>query len=161
MAPVPPRNEALPEDRMLVSFDLDCGELVRGHRFVARGVAEDGVIPAFGDQQAADGISLEYELVPGVEPSDDGGSFFHYLVGIEYSADVELPWEPNDGGAIAPFRGGASTHGSRGSWPLPQGANQLTFTLFAVGDSGFPNAEPAGSINVDLSTRTGVWRPSS
>lgn len=144
---------------MLVSFDLDCGELVPGHHFVARGVADAGVIPAFGDNEAAGGISLEYELVPGVEPMDDGASVLRYLVGIEYSADVELPWDPNDGGVIAPFEGGASTHGSRGSWPLPRGASRLTFTLFAVGDSGFPKSEPAGSINVDLSARTGVWRP--
>lgn len=97
--------------------------------------------------------------MPGVVATDDDGSPVRYLVGVEYSADVELPWEPNDGGAIAPFKGGASTHGSRGDWPLPQSARHLTFTLFAVGDSGFPSAEPAGSIEVNLSARTAGWRP--
>lgn len=137
MTTLPPRSSALPEDRMLVSFDIDCGELVRGHHFVARGVAGAGLIPALDDRPPAGAISLEYELVPGVEGMNPQEGPFRYLVGVEYSADVELAWEPNDGGAIAPFSGGPSTHGSRGDWPLPDEARLLTFTIFAVEDSGF------------------------
>ena len=37
---LPPRNPALHDDRMLLSFDIDCGPLAKGHRFVARGVSD-------------------------------------------------------------------------------------------------------------------------
>lgn len=70
------------------------------------------------------GFTFEYELVPGV-PSQQSDNLFRYLVQIDYDADVELPWEPIDGGALAPFRGGPTTHGSRRDWPLPVGAREL------------------------------------
>ena len=54
------------------------------------------------------------------------------VVGIEYSADVDLPWEPMDSGALAGFEGGAYTHGSRGSWPLPADANIVYFDLYPI-----------------------------
>jgi hypothetical protein len=142
---------------MIVSFDLDCGELVPGYRFVGRGVADCGLMPPFDGHSAVPGISLEYELVPGVAPLDNPAEMFRFLVGVEYTADAELPWEPNDGGAIAPFEGGPSTHGSRGDWPLPDGARSLTFTLFPVGASGSQSLDPAGAIEVDLIERTAVW----
>jgi hypothetical protein len=158
MTALPPRSQALAEDRMIVSFDLDCGELVPGHRFVGRGVADCGLMPPFDGRQAVPGISLEYELVPGVPPLDNPAEFFSFLVGVEYTADVELPWEPNDGGAIAPYEGGPSTHGSRGDWPLPEDARRLTFTLFPVDASGSQRPDPAGAIEVDLVERTAAWR---
>lgn len=144
---------------MLVAFDLDCGELVRGHHFVARGIAATGELPSQEGDRSAGGISFEYELVPGVEPTDDGGAFFRYLVGVEYSADVALSRDTNDCGAIAPFKGGASTHGSRGDWPLPAGARHLTFILHPSEDSGFQSAKPAGAVDVDLQEHAAAWRP--
>ena len=42
--PIPPRGPGLPEDRMLVSFDVDCGYLLPGHRFIARGICDDGLV---------------------------------------------------------------------------------------------------------------------
>jgi hypothetical protein len=74
---------------MLMSFDIDCGELISGHRFIVRGLADCGTLEF--DGEAAAGISLEYELVPGVA-SGTGKRVFDYSVGIEYEADVELPW---------------------------------------------------------------------
>jgi hypothetical protein len=64
-----------------------------------------------------------------------------------------------DGGALAPFKGGVSTHGSLGDRPLPAGARRLTFRLYAVGESGHRKDEPAGAIDVDLVERTATWRP--
>ena len=64
-----------------------------------------------------------------------------------------------DGGAIAPFEGGASTHGSRGDWPLPAAARRLTFTLFGIpAGSRVPSEEPSGELVVDLGQRTAEWR---
>jgi hypothetical protein len=73
---------------------------------------------------------------------------------------VELPWEPPDGGAIAPFDGGVSTHGSRGSWPLPADARVLTFLLHGINQGDrWPRPQPDGALVVDLLDGTAAWRP--
>ena len=142
---------------MLMSFDIDCGELISGHRFIVRGLADCGTLEFDGETAA--GISLEYELVPGVA-SGTGKRVFDYLVGIEYEADVELPWMAVDGGAIAPFAGGATTHGSRGDWPLPIGARVLKFRVTGVDEvTGFQHQEYDGVLTVDLQGRSVQWLP--
>lgn len=162
---VPPRGPAVAARSFLVSFDVDCGELVQGHRFVARGLSDVGQLSVSDwTESAADtsvqGFTFEYELVPGV-PSDRSDNFFEYLVGVAYEADVELPWEPVDGGALAPFEGGRSTHGSRGDWPLPAGARRLTFTMFGIPHgSTFPNEAASGELVVDLDVGTATWQSS-
>jgi hypothetical protein len=113
------------------------------------------------DEIPAPVFSLEYELVPGIPPTGDSREFFRYLVGIEYEADVPLPWQPNDGGAIAPFRGGMSTHGSRGNWPLPRSARFLRFTITGIDDvTGWQHDDPDGVLVVDLKTESARWEPS-
>lgn len=189
MTEIPPRGPALRGVPMILSFDVDCGELVPGHRFVARGLSgpvelthpddEDwpdlGEYPADGDSDGVlvegagpwpvgpggyTGFSLEYELAPGVtEDEERSGSSFRFIVGISYAADVELPWEPTDGGAIACGQGGATTHGSRGDWPLPSAASVLTFTLTPVKVDGFQYDTPAGDLVVDLRRSAAQWRP--
>jgi hypothetical protein len=162
---------------MLVEFDVDCGELVAGHRFIARGLGGPSLLPVpdylDGDSAGPErtprsatgdgypGFSLEYELVPGVSGAEGKGkTFFHFLVSIAYRADVELPWEPHDGGAIAPFDGGDATHGSRGDWPLPPGATVLTFSMAGPDQQGFADAEhPAGELVVDLVRGKAAWHP--
>ena len=163
---------------MMLVFDVDCGELAPGHHFVARGLGgpfrastldrwngdgpEDEALRA--EFERADGypaFALEYELVPGVSAAEAQGDLFRFLVGVSYDADVKLPWYPNDGGALAPFEGGDSTHGSRGDWPLPPDATVLTFSLAGVDPtSGFADSEnPAGDLIVDLVLGSAVWRP--
>lgn len=144
---------------MLVAFDLDCGELVEGHRFIARGICDQGTLEDY-DGVTSPGFSLEYELVPGVTPQEGQGAAFRYLVGIEYEADVPLPWEVNDSGVIGPAVGGTSTHGSRGDWPLPAGARVLRFELHGVdAATGFPDESPAGVLVVDLDASRAWWEP--
>ena len=149
----------------LLSFDVDCGELIPGHRFIARGLSDAGELDVreFGLEGEADplvpGFSLEYELTPGL-PESARDDFFRYLVGVSYTADVPLPGPPADGGAIAPFEGGAATHGSRGSWVLPREATLLTFTLTGIDPgTGMHRAEPAGDLLVDLELGAAQWRP--
>jgi hypothetical protein len=188
---LPVRADVLRTTPMLCSFDVDCGEVLPGHRFIARGLSGPSELPMpWGDEDAdedgEDGgeaeyrsteqialdmagrggypaFALEYELVPGIPPLRDEGRFFDYLVGISYDADVLLPWDGNDGGAIAPFEGGPSTHGSRGQWPLPPDARVLTFTLFppmSVTDDGSDEGpRPFGRLVVDLETSSGRWIP--
>jgi hypothetical protein len=66
---------------MLFAFDIDCGELVAGHRFIARGLADGGTIES--DGQSAPVFSLEYELIPGVPPLTDPSRMFQYLVHVD------------------------------------------------------------------------------
>jgi hypothetical protein len=151
---------------MMLSFDVDCGELVPGHHFIARGLGGPRRLPVpeemleFEEAGGYPGFSLEYELVPGVSAAEAEANVFRYLVGVSYTADVELPWFPNDGGAIAPFEGGDATHGSRGDWPLPPDARVLTFSLAGVDAAGFADPEnPAGELVVDVKRGTAVWHP--
>lgn len=129
---------------------------------IARGLSDVGHLdgPGWDESLVApsvQGFALEYELVPGVPP-EQGENVFRYLVRIEYEADVELPWEPADGGALAPFEGGLSTHGSRGDWPLPADARRLTFTMFGLTPgTTFPSEEASGELVVDLSSRSAEW----
>ncbi len=145
-----------------------------GHRFIARGLAGTDPLPIpeeweCDDTQTAEmlgfinaggypGFSLEYELAPGIPAGAEEHGFFRYLVRIDYEADVELPWYPTDGGAIASYAGGATTHGSRGDWPLPPTARVLTFTMYPVNDNGFTEEIPAGRLIVDLPGNDARWQ---
>lgn len=185
MSDLPARSPALRDRPMIVTFDVDCGELLPGHRFLARGLSGPAVLPlpeplleeddefriAADDEPAEEyrrpdqvaldvaggagypGFSLEYELVPGLR---EGQDLFKALVGIQYDADVPLPWDPGDSGVLAPFEGGSSTHGSRGDWPLPPDARVLTFTLSPPMAAG---GAPLGQLVVQLDTEDAQWVP--
>jgi hypothetical protein len=175
---LPPRGAVFHGRAMMLSFDVDCGELTPGHRFVARGLGgpfrastrdrwsgddpEDPQLMAeFEEAGGYPAFTLEYELVPGVaaaEAEGEGG-FSRFLVEVSCDADVKLPWYPNDGGVIAPFEGGAATHGARGDWPLPPDAAILTFSLTGVGSNGVRHDDPAGDLLVDLARGDAIWRP--
>jgi hypothetical protein len=173
---LPPRGEVFNGRAMLLSFDVDCGELVPGHHFIARGLGGPFRLPIPDDWDGDvtehaemlelleaggyPGFTLEYELVPGVAAARGGDSLFGYLIGVSYHADVELPWWPNDGGTIAPFEGGDATHGFRGDWPLPPNATVLTFSIGGAGPAGtFEEESPAGDLVVDLARGSAAWRP--
>lgn len=202
---------------MLVSFDIDCGELVPGHHFVARGLApceiphpddlaaawtanphpraESGAnyfisfsVPpsGFTDGDTSEeailwrrhrsleeaiarvrhvpGFMFHYELVPGLTEAeaDAGGDDFPWIVDVEYTADRDLPWPIDDGGALEPAYGGSATHGVHECWPIPDGARVLKFTLRGIdSETGYSHEEPDGHLTVDLSTRTARWLPTS
>jgi hypothetical protein len=144
---------------MLLAFDVDCGYLVQGHRFIARGIVDQGRMTGPDGVGAFPAFSLDYEFVPGVL-ENEAHAPFSYFVGIEYEADVPLPWMPNDSGAIAPARGGASTHGSGGNWPLPRTATVLRFVLTGVDAlTGSPRIDPDGVLVVDLHEAIAAWQP--
>lgn len=139
---------------MIVSFDLDCGELIPGHRFIARGIAR--AQPASSGE--LDRISLEYEIVPGVtEQEHREKGLFAFIVAIDYSPDVPFGEPVADFGAIAPFKGGPSTHGSRGNWPLPAGASRLLFRLVGRQSSGDSWDALTGTLEVNLVSGSARW----
>jgi hypothetical protein len=167
---VPPRGAVFNGRPMMMAFDVDCGELIPGHHFIARGLGGPFRLPIpddwdgdgseyeqmleFGEAGGYPGFTLEYELVPGI-PAQAGGDFFRYLVGVSYAADV-----PNDGGAIAQFEGGDATHGFRGDWPLPPNATVLTFSIAGIDPAGFTDHEnPAGDLVVNVLHGNAAWHP--
>ncbi len=88
---------------MLLAFDIDCGPLVKGHRFIARGIGDQGTLE-WDDRMTSPAFSLEYEVVPGITADETRGAPFSYLVRIDYEADVPLPWAVYDGGALLRVR---------------------------------------------------------
>lgn len=174
---VPPRGTKFDDRPMMLVFDVDCGEPVPGHRYIAPGLGGpfrastldrwDGDEPPdarlmaeFEEAGGYPAFTLEYELVPGVTAAEGEGNFFRFVVGVSYAADVELPWYPNDGGVMASFEGGEATFGARGDWPLPPDATLLTFTLADVNEDGFADhTDPAGDLVVDLVRGDAAWRP--
>ena len=150
------RGPALPEDRMLISFDVDCGELVPGHSFIARGVAYQ---PPTADGRRR--VSLEYELVPGVTLEEESKlGRLDFIVGIDCSSDPPMAYSPGDLGAIAPFVGGETTHGSRGSWPLLRDTYELRFTITGRSVAASDRA-PTGTLFVNLRESSVHWNRTS
>ena len=173
---VPPRGPVFDHRPMLLVFDVDCGELIPGHRFIARGLggplrvdipadwhgdaAQDEQLREFQEAGGYPACTLEYELVPGVRAAEAGGDFYRYVVGIFYSADVDLPWDPSESGEIGPFEGGDATHGSEGDWLLPPAATTLTFALVSPDSDGVADsANSAGELVIDLVRGDAAWRP--
>ena len=166
---VPPRSSSISQP-MLMTFDVSCGQaLVPGHTFVARGLADGG--RSRDDLSARDRslndecqmVDLVYEIVPGVEPAEaprDGAQPF--TVDATYAADVALPWSTGGTGPDGmggpcwheSYQGGESTVGGLGPWPVPDGAQRLTFWLHAV-----DTFSCCGTLQVDLSTSTAQWEP--
>lgn len=167
---LPPRSPRISQP-MLVTFDISCGEdLMPGHTFVARGLADEGRSRedlSSGDQSLHDEcqmVDLVYELVPGVEaaeaPTERSQSF---TVDATYAVDVPLSWStggtgPNGLGGpcwVEKYAGGASTVGGSGPWPIPDGAQHLTFWLHAAN----PDYACRGALHVDLSDHAVRWEP--
>ena len=167
---LPPRSPRISQP-MLVTFDISCGDdLLPGHTFVARGLADEGRSrdDLRGAQTLHDEcqmVDLVYELVPGVEAAEAATDKSRpFTVDATYGADVPLSWSTGGTGPdgfggpcwIEMYRGGASTVGGLGPWPVPDGAQHLTFWLHAAtGDY-----KCRGALRVDLSSHAVRWDPS-
>jgi hypothetical protein len=90
---VPPRDQVFDGRAMMMVFDVDCGELIPGHHFIARGLGgpfrastvdrwngddpTDALLMAqFEEAGGYPAFTLEYELVPGVTSAEGEGNFF-------------------------------------------------------------------------------------
>jgi len=169
---LPPRSSRVlgATGPLLVEFDVNCGDgLMPGHTFVVRGLADQGRArndPTSGDETVLDEcqmVDLVYELIPGVtatEGPNDRPELF--VVDSTYAADVPLPWStggtgPEGSGGPSWFEtyaGGSSTVGGLGPWPVPDGAEQLTFWLHAAHDFSCQ-----GALRVDLHSQAASWEP--
>jgi hypothetical protein len=147
----------------LLAFDVDCGELARGHRVIARGLTYEGRSTddlTSGDQsghQELPMVSLAYEVVPGLTAAEAA-----FQIEATYTTDVPLPWSTSGAGfgprSTDEYAGGPATRGAAGPWPLPEGARHLHFMLHRAGSQGAPDRR-LGSLDVDLTTGTALWAP--
>ncbi len=171
---LPDRSQRITEN-LLVSFDVDCGELVPGHHFIARGLSDQGFSrDDFTDSDPAGReeyrmTCLEYELVPGLTPEEVAAGHVGYqAIDAAYAADVPPSWDTGDSrsgpGSLYKATGGPSTEGQCGPHPLPQEAQRVSFTLFPITREGIAKGrraavdEPAGTLAIDLIAKSAVWQ---
>lgn len=168
---LPTRSPRISEP-MLMTFDVGCGDdLLPGHTFVARGLADGGRSRddlSSGDQtlhEECQMVDLVYELVPGVEPAEVPTEKMRpFTVDATYGADVASSWSTGGTGPEGSggpgwhetYRGGSSTVGGLGPWPVPDGAQHLTFWLHAADDY-----RCRGALTVDLRDHTARWEPTA
>jgi hypothetical protein len=102
-------------EQLDVAFDVDLGELVEGHRVIARGIRN---LPG--------GAELHYELVPGWD-SDSTPTGWEVVVRDDAGSD----YGGVSGGVLDPRGGdGTATHGLRDiGGPIPGEANVLTLEI--------------------------------
>ena len=65
---LPPRGPVLADRMMMLAFDVDCGELIPGHRLIARGLGGPFLVPIPEDWDgdvAEYGRMLEFEEAGG------------------------------------------------------------------------------------------------
>ena len=155
-------------DPRLVEFEIDCGELIPGHRVVLAGLSDNGHsrsdLTSREQEIACQMVSLEYALIPGVRPDEVVQGFDErFLLLAGYHADVELPWTTAGFNGLGPsgielFAGGEHTNGTLGPWPVPDGARRLTFVLHRPPSSGVdPRTPVVGTLDVDLAERVAEW----
>jgi hypothetical protein len=155
---------------ILISFEIDCGPLIPGHRVRVTGLADHGVsrndLTSHEQEVACDMVALEYDVVPGVRPDEVTDGFDEaFMLGCGYFADVDLPWTTVGAGGLGPgeievFSGGERTHGALGPWPVPAGARTLTFVLYRPPAAEGATADSvAGAVVIDLTTQRARWAP--
>ena len=108
-----------------IAFDVDLGELVKGHHVVARGIelglATTGAVDALEREP-----QLHYEFVPGIEEHEQDADRFFWYWTLRVSDDVATHYRDDDSGVRAPSAGGAATHGARDLGPpIPATASRL------------------------------------
>jgi hypothetical protein len=110
-----------------ITCDVDLGELVKGHHVVVRGI--ELAKPTTGAAAAGEREpQLHYEFVPGIEAHErDSDRFFWYWM-LRVTDDVGTRYRDDNSGVMAPFVGGAATHGARDLGPpIPATASRLVF----------------------------------
>jgi hypothetical protein len=163
---------------MLLPFNVDCGEVLPGHRLFAKGLRDDGYS---NDSRNGDHMhhhrgkavhpvaSLTYALVPGLtgEGQDDSRDIDATVVldppldGEEWEAVVTM------GGERDARPGASETVGAFGPFPVPERTKRLSVTLTRITlvRSGPPatttpvSDEVLGTLEVDVSSATAHWSP--
>ncbi len=164
---------------MLVAFDVDCGEFLAGHRFLARGLRADGysddiVHRDYSEHVAGKPVhrmvSLTYALVPGLTADEQGSG-----PGVDADVVLEPPADPHYWGAILTVggeqqpasAGSAETVGALGPFVLPEATRRVTIELAEVmpvdsvdnSRREDENTRIAGRLEIDVSSGRASWTP--
>ncbi|GAA4956590.1 hypothetical protein HD597_001734 [Nonomuraea thailandensis] len=137
--------------RLDLVFDIDLGDLVEGHRVVARGM-----------EMLDSGGVLHYEFVPGVRPyeTEVKGPFFWYWM-LSTEDDQDTPYRDDNMGAFDPG-GEAAAHGTRQlGGPVPGSASWLRVS-FRPAEGWTPTRSWCRQLEIALpdGVVTGVWSDS-
>ncbi|MFN7151017.1 MAG: hypothetical protein ACK4V6_16255 [Microthrixaceae bacterium] len=163
---------------MLVDCEIDCGEVLPGHRLIARGLRDDGYSD---DDNNGDFmhhhegkpvhrvVSVVYALVPGLsEPEDDVSLDVDATVVLDPAPDPEV-WGSvlTLGGERDARPGGSETAGAFGPFVFPEATERVIVRLsrITVARSGAPFPAQAaderrlGALEVDMSSGAAHWEP--
>lgn len=125
--------------RLDLVFDADLGDLIDGHRVIARGLERDPGV-------------LHYVFVPGLTEDEvaEKGPFFWYWT-PQAEDDAGTGYAGGDGGALS-TRGGPESHGTRDlGAPVPASARVLRLT-FAPAPGWRPTGPWHATLAIDLAS---------
>ena len=105
---VPPRGAVFSGRPMMLVFDVDCGELVAGHHFIARGLGGPFRLPIPADW---DGDSAEYEQMLQFEEADGYPGFTLEYEPSRASAPARLAETSSATSSESPTTQTSSFHG--------------------------------------------------
>jgi hypothetical protein len=138
---IPPRSAtdaATRSKHLLVTFDVDLGELCEGHHVVARGI-----------EVWEKWSYLHYEFVPAA--SDDDRPFF-FTWEMDASDDIATDYGDFNGGAFAAGSTGPASHGVRDiGCAIPTTASVLTLR-FEPANDWTPPSRVVAELAIDLRT---------
>lgn len=162
---------------MLVPLDVDCGEVLPGHRLVVRGLRDAGCSDDATNGDCMDHYegkpvhrvaSLVYALVPGLSLEEHQG---HLDIDVRVTLDPQpdpVVWGSalTMGGERDARAGRAETVGVFGPFVLPEATRRLvaTVTQIALSRFGEPSsptrgAGDLGAVEVDLASGAAHWTP--
>lgn len=157
-------------------FEVDCGEVLPGHRMLATGLRNDGVsdddLHADYSAHTADRpvhamASLTYVITPTL-PESESRRDVDATVRLDPPPDPRF-WDPVlvPGAERSAVPGAVDTVGAFGPFVVPEATETVTARLVDVaivsGGAAAPVAGPPrelGDLIVDLRNRTARWEPS-
>ena len=162
---------------MLVPCNVDCGEVLPGHRLVVRGLRHDGYsddaingdcMGHYEGKPVHRVVSLVYALVPGLSEQEHQGS-----LDIDVTVVLDPQPDPAVWGSVLTMGGerdaradGAETSGEFGPFVFPEATERVTATVtqITVGRPGAPppstrSAGRLGSVEVEITSGAAHWTP--
>lgn len=157
------------------SFDVDCGDVLPGHRLFATGLRVDGRSDdddhaGYSEHRSGKPVhamaSLTYVITPAL-PTDLGGRDIDVRVRLTPPADTAF-WPPvmSTGGEREEIPGATRTRGAFGPFILPSTTRlvmaELADVAVGVGKNAVMDVHPPrtlGALTVELATRTATWTP--
>lgn len=144
----------------IATFSVDCGHLPPPFRMVVRGLTVNGWSIRGGQRYRM--VTLHYVLLPPIGTAGRRGQPVTpvlYTAAITCLPDVTAPGTDADGRHSQHSVRPGHVAGSRGPWPVADGARTLDFQFSEQHPVGAgPARQPAGVLRVDLPQGQATWR---